>query len=108
MGCLLSLTFTCKTVGATERSSGTVTGQKTDSACSPDIELEGLRVDTAGGGLEEAERASWGCGRGEGETSAGEDWDQNHRTVDEWFEGVTERKELRLLPSSRWVTGEIK
>ena len=34
--------------------------EKTDSACSPDIGLEGLGADTAGGGLEEAERASWG------------------------------------------------
>lgn len=31
-----------------------------------------------------------------------------NRTVDTWFEGVAERKELRVLPSSRWVTEEIK
>lgn len=37
LGRLLSLTFTWKAVGATEKSSGTMTGQKTDSACSLDV-----------------------------------------------------------------------
>lgn len=108
---LLSLTFTWKTVGATEKSSGTMTGQKTDSACSLDVGLEGLGADTGSGGLERL-REHPGSADELRERGRNERWGGlGAEATGPWtsgLRGLMERKELRVLPSSRWVTEEIK
>lgn len=50
MGRFVKSDLHLEAVGATERSSGTVTGQKTDSACSLNTGLERAGADTGGGG----------------------------------------------------------